>query len=53
MSVRTSVSPSILSVFARRCRRDTAMDAASTTWLVMPTSKASARWIQKPSSPAS
>jgi hypothetical protein len=35
-SVLSSVSPSILSVFARRRRLDTAIDAGSTTWLSMP-----------------
>ena len=33
ISVRNSVSPSIESVLARRCRRATAIEAASTTWL--------------------
>jgi hypothetical protein len=37
ISVRTSVSPSIRSVFARRCRRDTAIDVASTTRLAIQT----------------
>jgi hypothetical protein len=35
ISVRNSVSPSIESVLARRCRRGTAIEAASTTWLSM------------------
>jgi hypothetical protein len=32
-SARTSASPSILSVFVRRRRRDVAIEAGSTTWL--------------------
>ena len=40
------------SVLARRLRREGATEAASTTWLSMP-SRASTRWSQKPSSPAS
>ena len=51
-SARTSASPSILSVFARRRRREVAIEAGSTTWLSIP-SFCSTRWIQKPSSPAS
>jgi len=51
-SVRTSVSPSILSVFTRRRRREVKIDAGSTTWLSIP-SLSSTRWIQNPSSPAS
>jgi hypothetical protein len=35
-SVRSSVSPSILSVFARQRRRDVALKARSTTWLSIP-----------------
>jgi hypothetical protein len=35
-SVRSSVSPSILSVFARQRRRDVAIKARSTTWLSIP-----------------
>src|SRR5713101_400974 len=50
--VRTRVSPSIRSVFARRRRREVRIDAASTTWLSIP-SDCSTRWIQKPSRPAS
>jgi hypothetical protein len=34
--VRTSVSPSILSVFARRRRREVAIEAGSTMWLSIP-----------------
>jgi len=52
ISVRRSASPSIASVLARRCRRGTAMEAASTTWLSIPFA-CSVRWIQKPSKPAS
>ena len=48
----TSVSPSIRSVFARRRRRETAIEAGSTTWLSIPLSSRT-RWIQKPSRPAS
>src|SRR5947209_18088360 len=33
INVRSSVSPSIASVLARRWRRGTAIDAGSTTWL--------------------
>lgn len=47
-----AVSPSILSVFARRRLRDVAIDAGSTTWLSID-SFCNARWIQKPSRPAS
>jgi hypothetical protein len=36
INVRSSVSPSIASVLARRWRRGTAIDAGSTTWLSMP-----------------
>src|ERR1700720_3775367 len=36
ISVRRSVSPSIVSVLARRWRRGTAIDAGSTTWLSTP-----------------
>ena len=36
ISVRSSVSPSIASVLARRWRRGTAIDAGSTTWLSTP-----------------
>ena len=35
-SARSSASPSILSVFARRRRRDVAIEAGSTTWLSIP-----------------
>ena len=35
-SVRSSASPSILSVFARRRRREVAIEAGSTTWLSIP-----------------
>src|SRR3954451_21777526 len=49
---RTRASPSILSVFARRRRRDVAIEAGSTTWLSIP-SFCRTRWIQNPSSPAS
>src|SRR3954468_13918936 len=49
---RTRASPSILSVFARRRRREVAMEAGSTTWLSIP-SCCRTRWIQNPSSPAS
>src|SRR5580704_3946500 len=35
-SARTSASPSILSVFARRRRRDVAIEAGSTIWLLIP-----------------
>src|SRR6202030_2907096 len=52
ISVRSSVSPSIASVLARRWRRGTAIDAGSTTWLSTPLAS-SKRWIQKPSSPTS
>ena len=48
----TKVSPSIRSVFARRRRREVRIEAASTTWLSIP-SDCSTRWIQKPSRPAS
>jgi hypothetical protein len=51
-SVRTRVSRSIVSVLARRRRREVKIDAGSATWLSMP-SLSSTRWIQKPSSPAS
>ena len=51
-SARTSASPSILSVFARRRRRDVAIEAGSTTWLSIP-SFCSTRSIQNPSRPAS
>ena len=51
-SVLSSVSPSMASVFARRCRRGTAIDAGSTTWLSTP-SASSSRCSQKPSLPAS
>src|ERR671938_385730 len=50
--VRRSFTPSILSVFGRRCRRLTAIEAGSTTWLMIPL-RTSRRWIQKPSRPAS
>ena len=46
IKVRTSASPSILSVFARRCLRETAIDAASTTWLAIQSCASRARWIQ-------
>src|SRR5438270_10761198 len=36
ISVRSSVSPSIASVLARRWRRGTAIDAGPTTWLSTP-----------------
>ena len=36
------------SVFARRCRRDTAIDVASTTWLSIQSSRFSNRSIQNP-----
>jgi hypothetical protein len=52
ISVRRSASPSIASVLARRCRRGTAIEAGSTTWLSIPFA-CSRRWIQKPSNPAS
>src|SRR3984893_12608892 len=52
ISVRSSVSPSIASVLARRWRRGTAIEAGSTTWLSTPLAS-SKRWIQKPSSPTS
>jgi hypothetical protein len=52
INTRSNASPSILSVLARRRRRETAIEAASTTWLSIP-SCSSARWIQNPSSPAS
>jgi hypothetical protein len=45
-------APSIPSVFARRRRRDVAIEAGSTTWLSIP-SLCSARSIQNPSRPAS
>src|SRR5215207_7554161 len=51
-SARTRASPSIRSVFARRRRRDVAIEAGSTTWLSIP-SFCRTRWIQNPSSPAS
>lgn len=51
-SVRNSVWPSIVSLFARRLRRGIATEAASTTWLSMPLAS-STRCSQKPSSPAS
>jgi hypothetical protein len=35
-SARSKVSPSILSVLARRRRREVAIEAASTTWLSIP-----------------
>jgi hypothetical protein len=35
-SARSSASPSILSVFARRRRRAVAIEAGSTTWLSIP-----------------
>jgi hypothetical protein len=50
--VRTSFSPSIASVLARRCRRSTAIEAGSTTWLSIPLAS-SRRCTQKPSRPAS
>jgi predicted ATPase/DNA-binding winged helix-turn-helix (wHTH) protein len=50
--LRTRVSPSIRSVFARRRRREVRIEAASTTWLSIP-SECSTRWIQKPSRPVS
>jgi len=50
-SARTRASPSILSVLARLCLREVAIEAGSTTWLSMPPFT-SARWIQKPSRPA-
>jgi len=37
-NARTRASPSILSVFARRRRRDVAIEAGSTTWLSTPSS---------------
>src|SRR3954447_14234725 len=40
-------------VFTRRCRRGTAIDAASTTWLSIQSSRFSTRSIQNPSRPAS
>jgi hypothetical protein len=40
MSVRKSISPSIASVLARRCRRSTAIEAGSTTWLSIPLASA-------------
>src|SRR4051812_43546463 len=49
---RPRASPSILSVFARRRRREVAIEAGSTTWLSIP-SLCRTRWIQNPSSPAS
>src|SRR3954468_18142254 len=49
---RTKASPSIRSVFARRRRRDVAMEAGSTTWLSIP-SLCRTPGIQNPSSPAS
>src|SRR5919199_1872968 len=52
MRVRRSISPSIASVLARRCRRLTAIEAGSTTWLSIPLAS-SRRCSQKPSSPAS
>jgi hypothetical protein len=52
-SARTSASPSIiLSVSARQCRGDAAIEAGSTTWLSIP-SACSTQWIQNPSRPAS
>jgi hypothetical protein len=51
-SARTSASPSILSVFARRRRRDVAIEAGTTTWLSIP-SFCRTRSIQNPSRPAS
>src|SRR3954467_1759686 len=47
---RTKASPSILSVFARRRRRDVAIEAGSTTWLSIP-SLCRTRWIQDPVDP--
>ncbi len=52
VSVRSNSSPSIVSVFARRWRRGTAIEAASTTWLSIPFA-ARTRWIQNPSNPIS
>src|SRR3954469_21221312 len=52
MRVRRSISPSIVSVLARRCRRLTAIEAGSATWLEVPF-RSSRRCSQKPSSPAS
>src|SRR4051794_14833099 len=52
ISARTSFSPSIASVLARRCRRSTAIEAGSTTWLSTPLAP-SRRCTQKPSRPAS
>ena len=51
-SARTNASPSILSVFARRRRRDVVIEAGSTTWLSIPSFR-STRSIQNPSRPAS
>ena len=51
-SARTKASPSILSVLARRRRREDAIEAGSTTLLSIP-SLCSSRWTQKPSNPAS
>ena len=46
LMVRTSASLSMRSVFARRRRREMAIDAGSATWLSMP-SLSSTRCIQK------
>jgi hypothetical protein len=51
-NVLSSVSPSIMSVFARHRRLDTATEAGSTTWLSM-SFASSDRCTQKPSRPAS
>src|ERR1700757_4928487 len=51
-NVLSSVWPSIMSVFARRRRLDTAIEAGSTTWLLM-SFASSNRCTQKPSRPAS
>jgi hypothetical protein len=50
--VRSKVSPSMASVFARRRRRGTAIDAASTNWLSIRFAS-SRRCTQKPSNLAS
>ena len=52
ISVSSSFSTSIRSVFARRLRRFTAIEAASTTWLSTPFASRK-RCTQKPSRPAS
>src|SRR4051812_18144037 len=51
-SVRSSASPWMRLVFARRRRREVKIEAASTTWLSMPACS-STRCTQKPSRPAS